>query len=69
VIRKWKSLKTIPKDGVWLDVMCRSKDGVLVEVKKVRYQNSRSMGLELRGEQNLLSPYLKPKKWDYAKSP
>lgn len=62
--REWKPIKSIPKDGLWLDVLCRSRDGVVVEVKKVRYQNSRVRGLELHGECNKLSPYLKPIKWD-----
>lgn len=63
--RVWKPMVSVPQDGVWFDLLCQSRDGVEVEVKKLRYISSRSKGLELRGEQNLLSPYLEPKMWDY----
>lgn len=63
--REWKPMASVPQGGEWFDLLCQSKDGVEVEVKKLRYISSRSKGLELRGEQNLLSPYLSPKMWDY----
>jgi hypothetical protein len=62
--RKWKAFKSAPRDGKCIDVLCRSRDGGEVEVKKLRFISSRSKGLELRGEMNILSPYLKPSKWD-----
>jgi hypothetical protein len=66
--RDWKPMASVPVNGNWFDVLCVSKDGVVVVVEKVRYQTSRSKGSELRGSTNLLSTYLDPKGWDHCKA-
>lgn len=62
---EWRPMEEAPRDGKVFDVLCRSKDGVEIVVKELKYAHApmNKKKLILWGTQNFLSPYLEPIGW------
>lgn len=64
-LSEWRSMDTAPRDGMRFTLLCRSEDGVEVEVNDVKYAHAPmdKTRMILWGNQNALSSFLTPIGW------
>ena len=67
--RDWKELNIDQRDATKFDVLCNTPTGKPHVVKSVKYGHAPMdrHTMVLWGDQNILSPYFTPLKWDHCK--